>query len=160
MRESQLNTTQTDSYIMKIKSLAKLLFLVTFSLVTSVSIRAEKVKHLTAFEFKSLIFDYTKETKWDNKTQKPILIDFYATWCGPCKRVAPIIEELQDDFKGKITFYKVDVEKERELSGIFGVRSMPTFLFIPAKGRLGKSVGSMNKQAFLKAFKDIFKLEK
>lgn len=122
--------------------------------------KGAKIKHITASEFKELIFNYAKEKEWSNKTKKPILIDFYATWCGPCKRVAPVLQELQDELGEKLTIYKVNVDKERELSAVFAVRSMPTFLFIPKEGNPTKALGALSKATFLKAFKDIYGIGK
>lgn len=141
------------------KRLKNKVLLLTLFIVSVVSVEGAKIKHITASEFKKVIFDYQSETKWNNKTKKPILIDFYATWCGPCRKVAPILEKLQDRFKGELTIYKVDVDKERELASVFAIKSMPTFLFIPEKGSPAKAVGALSEQTFLKAFKDIYSIE-
>lgn len=86
---------------------------------------------LTAEQFKNEIFDYTTEKEWKYKGDNPSIIDFYADWCGPCKAIAPILEELSDDYKDKVTIYKVDTEVEQELSSVFQIRSIPSMLFIP-----------------------------
>ncbi len=86
---------------------------------------------LTADKFKEEIFDYTTEKEWKYKGDKPAIIDFYADWCGPCKMVAPILEELSDEYKDDLVIYKVDTEVERELSSVFQIRSIPSILFIP-----------------------------
>ncbi len=86
---------------------------------------------LTADKFKKEIFDYTIEKEWKYKGDKPAIIDFYADWCGPCKMVAPILEELSDDYKENLIIYKVDTEVERELASVFQIRSIPSILFIP-----------------------------
>ena len=90
---------------------------------------------LTADLFKSDIFDYTASQEWNYKDNVPAIIDFYADWCGPCKMVAPILEELSDDYAGKVKIYKVDTEVEQELSAVFGIRSIPSLLFIPTGGK-------------------------
>lgn len=92
-------------------------------------------KHLTTQEFKDLVFDYTKEQEWKYNGKLPAIIDFYADWCGPCKMVAPVLEELSSEYEGKLNIYKVDTEKEQELAAVFGIQSIPTFLFIPAEGQ-------------------------
>ncbi|MBK7410703.1 MAG: thioredoxin [Saprospirales bacterium] len=102
---------------------------------------------LTADKFKSEIFDYTVEKEWNFKGEVPAIIDFYADWCGPCKMVAPIMEELSDDYKDKLIIYKVDTEEEMELSGIFGIRSIPSILFIPVEGRPMMQAGALSKAA-------------
>lgn len=105
-------------------------------------------KKLTATEFIELVFDYTKEKEWKFKGNKPAIIDFYADWCAPCKMVAPILEQLSEEYKGKIDIYKVNTEQERELSSVFGIMSIPTFLFIPMMGVPSLEPGAFPKQAF------------
>lgn len=102
---------------------------------------------LTADKFKSDIFDYTTEKEWSFKGNVPAIIDFYADWCGPCKMVAPVLEELSDDYKDKLVIYKVDTEEEHELSSIFGIRSIPSILFIPMEGRPMMQAGALPKSA-------------
>ena len=87
--------------------------------------------NLTAEQFKSDIFDYTASKEWKYKDDVPAIIDFYADWCGPCKMVAPILDELSEEYKGKIKIYKVNTELEQELSSVFQIRSIPSMLFIP-----------------------------
>lgn len=89
---------------------------------------------LTTQKFKDEIFDYTQEREWNYKGEKPAIIDFYADWCGPCKMVAPILEELSDE-NPEIIIYKVDTEVEQELSAVFQIRSIPSILFIPKDNR-------------------------
>jgi thioredoxin len=105
-------------------------------------------KKLTNTEFIELVFDYTKEKEWKFKGNKPAIIDFYANWCAPCKMVAPILEQLSDEYKDKIDIYKVNTEQERELSAVFGIMSIPSFLFIPMEGMPSLEPGSFPKQAF------------
>ncbi len=103
---------------------------------------------LTADIFKSDIFDYSTEKEWKFKGDKPAIIDFYADWCGPCKMVAPILEELSDEYNGKVDIYKVDTEVEQELSAVFGIRSIPSLLFIPMDGQPMMQPGALPKNAF------------
>ena len=103
---------------------------------------------LTADKFKSDIFDYTTQKEWKYEGDKPAIIDFYADWCGPCKMVAPILEELSDDYAGKVDIYKVDTEVEQELSAVFGIRSIPSLLFIPMEGQPMMQPGALPKNAF------------
>jgi thioredoxin len=91
-------------------------------------------KQLTLAGFKDKVFDYENEKEWKFKGEKPAIIDFYADWCGPCKMVAPIFEELSDEIQ-EIDIYKVDTEAEQQLSAMFGIRSIPSILFIPTDGR-------------------------
>lgn len=103
---------------------------------------------LTADQFKSDIFDYTTEKEWKYKGDRPAIIDFYADWCGPCKMVAPIMEELSDTYADKVDIYKVDTEAEQELSSVFGIRSIPSILFIPMEGTPMMQAGALTKTAF------------
>lgn len=113
-----------------------------------------KVTELTAEEFKNKVMDYEKNPKeWKFKGDKPAIIDFYATWCGPCKATAPVVEEIANEYAGKIDVYKVDVDQQEELAGLFGVQSIPTILFIPKEGLPKKSVGAMMKSQFEEAIR-------
>ncbi|GGD54820.1 thioredoxin [Muriicola marianensis] len=99
---------------------------------------------LTAEQFKEEIFDYTKEKSWNYKGDKPAIIDFYADWCGPCKMVAPILEELSEEHP-EMVIYKVDTEVERELSAVFQIRSIPSMLFIPMEKQPMMQAGALPK---------------
>jgi thioredoxin 1 len=103
---------------------------------------------LTTEEFKQKVFDYTKSQDWKYEGDLPAIIDFYADWCGPCKMVAPVLEELAKEYEGKLLIYKVDTEKEEELSAVFGIRSIPTFLFIPSSGAPMIQPGAFPKTVF------------
>ena len=104
---------------------------------------------LTNQMFKDEIFDYTTEKEWNYKDTVPAIIDFYADWCGPCKMVAPILEELSETYAGKLKIYKLDTEAERELSGVFGIRSIPSILFIPVGGKPMMQVGALPKSTLI-----------
>jgi thioredoxin len=117
------------------------------------------VTHLTTETFKQKVFNYDVNKEWKYEGDKPCLIDFYADWCGPCKMVSPIIEELSNEYEGKIDFYKVDTEAERELSSVFGIQSIPSLLFVPVNEQPQMALGALPKDAFIRAFKDIFKIE-
>ena len=95
---------------------------------------ADDVTYLTTEEFKTRVFDYTQHKKWKYIGDKPCVIDFYTTWCGPCKRLAPIMEELSQTYCDQVKFYKVDTERERELAAVFRISSIPQVLYIPVKG--------------------------
>lgn len=85
---------------------------------------------LTTQDFKDKVFNYEVEKDWKYKGKIPAIIDFYANWCGPCKMVAPVLEELSKQFEGQLLIYKVNTETEQELAAVFGIQSIPTFLFI------------------------------
>ena len=105
------------------------------SLLTAMPVTAEDVRYITTEQFRERIFDYTKEKEWSYKGEKPCVIDFYTTWCGPCKRLAPIMEEMSQQYCDRVVFYKADTERERELAYVFGISSIPQVLYIPAEGK-------------------------
>ena len=117
-------------------------------------------EHLRKETFLSKVFNYEKNKDWKFEGGKPCIIDFYADWCGPCKMVAPVLEELATEFDGKIDVYKVNTEEEQELASVFGIRSIPTFLFIPVEGQPQMAMGALPKETFIKAFKDVLGVEK
>lgn len=111
---------------------------------------------LSTEKFKEDIFDYTTgEQEWKYKGDKPAIIDFYADWCGPCKAVAPILEELSNEYADDITIYKIDTEVEQELSAVFGIRSIPSILFIPVGKQPMMQAGALPK----KSLKEIIEKE-
>jgi thioredoxin len=118
------------------------------------------LEHLTKETFLSKVFDYEKNKEWKYEGTLPCVIDFYADWCGPCKMVAPVLEELAKDFEGKLNIYKVDTEEEQELAAVFGIRSIPSILFVPAEGQPQMAMGALPKDTFIKAFKDVLGVEK
>lgn len=109
-----------------------------------------KTIKLTTEDFKQKVFDYTQEQEWKYRGTLPAIIDFYADWCGPCKMVAPVLEQLAAEYAGKLLIYKVDTEKEAELSAVFGIQSIPTFLFIPVEGKPMMQPGALPKNTFKK----------
>jgi thioredoxin len=120
----------------------------------------DMVEHLTKETFLNKIFNYEKNKEWKFEGEKPCIIDFYADWCSPCKMVAPVLEELAKDFDGKLDVFKVDTEEEQELASVFGIRSIPSFLFVPAEGQPQMAMGALPKETFVKAFKDVLGVEK
>jgi thioredoxin len=109
-----------------------------------------KVVYLNTQMFIDQIFDYKTNTKqWVYKSDKPAIIDFYTDWCGPCKRVAPIMEELAAEYDGQIRIYKMNTEKEPEVAGVFGIRSIPSILFIPVNGQPTMYTGAYPKQHYI-----------
>ena len=120
----------------------------------------DMTEHLTKETFKSKVFDYEKNKEWKFEGEKPCIVDFYADWCGPCKMVAPVLEELSEDFSGKLNVYKINTEEEQELASVFGIRSIPSFLFVPVSGQPQMAMGALPKDTFIKAFKDVLGVEK
>jgi thioredoxin 1 len=116
-------------------------------------------EHLTAETFKQKVFDYETGKDWKYEGEIPCVIDFYADWCGPCKMVAPILEELSDEYAGKMFVYKVNTEEEQELAAVFGIQSIPSLLFVPKEGQPQMAMGALPKDTFKKAFREVLKVE-
>lgn len=113
------------------------------------------MEHLTKQTFQEKVFNYEQNQEWKFEGELPCIIDFYADWCQPCKMVAPVLEELSKEYKGKINIYKVNTEEEQELAGAFGIRSIPSLLFCPADGQPQMAMGALPKESFVKAIDDI-----
>lgn len=104
--------------------------------------------------FLEKIFNYEASEEWKYVGELPALIDFWAPWCGPCKAVSPLIEELSEEYKGKVNFYKINTDVEEELSGVFGIKSIPSLLFIPMSGMPKMAVGALPKEQLKQAIED------
>jgi thioredoxin 1 len=104
------------------------------------------VEDLTKSTFLTKVFDYEKNKEWKFEGELPALIDFWAPWCGPCRMVGPVIEELSKEFDGKVQFYKINTEDEQELAGAFGIQSIPSLLFIPKDRQPMMAVGALPKE--------------
>ena len=115
-------------------------------------------EHLTAETFKEKVFNYDENKDWKFEGDLPCMIDFYADWCGPCKMVAPVLEELAEEYEGKVNIYKVNTEQERELSSAFGIQSIPSLLFVPKDGQPQMAMGALPKDTFKQAIKDVLKV--
>lgn len=114
------------------------------------------ITHLTHSEFLKKVYDYeSNPNEWKFNGDKPAIVDFYATWCGPCKALGPILEDLAKEYEGKVDFYKVDIDQERELTAAFGIRSVPTLLIIPASGDPSMSAGLPSKAALKAAIEQM-----
>ena len=117
--------------------------------------KESKVKHLTYKEFLKKVWDFEKDPNtFTYKGDVPAIVDFYADWCGPCRRVAPIMEKLAEEFDGKVIIYKVNTENEEELSQAFQIRSIPTVLFIPMKGQPMMQVGALDEESYRQVIKE------
>lgn len=112
--------------------------------------------HLTKADFLTKVANYeTNPTEWKYLGDKPCIIDFYASWCGPCKTIAPILEELAKEYDGQIYIYKINTEEEQELASAFGIRSIPSILFCPMDEAPQMAQGAMPKDSFVKAIKEV-----
>ncbi|HSL89914.1 MAG TPA: thioredoxin [Ignavibacteriaceae bacterium] len=108
-------------------------------------------ENLTKQTFLEKVFNYEKNQDWKYEGDLPAVIDFWAPWCGPCKMVGPILEELSEEYKGKINVYKVNTDEEQELGGVFGIRSIPSLLFVPMEGQPKMAVGALPKESLKQA---------
>ncbi len=117
-------------------------------------------EHLNKQAFLEKVFDYEQNKEWKFEGDKPCLIDFYADWCGPCKMVAPVLEELAEEYKDEINIYKIDTEKEQELAAAFGIQSIPSLLFVPMADKPQMSMGALPKQQLEQAIKDVLGVTK
>lgn len=134
--------------------------IVFFALVSTLSAQTQKeessVTQMNKQMFLDKVFDYTTgATEWKYLGNKPCVIDFYATWCGPCRMVAPILKDLAKEYGEKIVIYKVDTDKEKELSMAMGIQSLPTIVFIPQSGQPQVIVGAADKATFKRAIDEV-----
>jgi thioredoxin 1 len=121
----------------------------------SVSAANGTVTQMTNETFKKLIFNYEANKDWKYEGTKPAIIDFYANWCGPCRQLSPLVEEIAKEYDGKILVYKVDTDQERVLAQNLGITGLPTLLFIPASGKPQMAVGALPKETLLKAVNEV-----
>lgn len=118
------------------------------------------LEHLTKETFKEKVFNWEVNKEWKYEGSVPCMIDFYADWCGPCKMVAPVLEELQKEYGNKLVIYKVNTEDQQELAGMFGIQSIPSLLFVPMEGQPQMAMGALPKSTFEQAFVDVLKVSK
>jgi thioredoxin 1 len=116
------------------------------------------MEHLTKQTFIEKVFDYENSKEWKFEGELPCIVDFYADWCGPCKMVAPILEDLAKQYAGKINIYKVDTEQEQELAAVFGIRSIPSILFIPMEGKPQMALGALPRESFVQAINSVLRV--
>ena len=108
-------------------------------------------EHLNKQTFLEKVFNYEQNKEWKFEGELPALVDFWAPWCGPCRMVGPVLEELSEEYKGKVNIYKVNTDEEQELGGVFGIRSIPSLLFIPKDGQPKMAVGALPKESLIEA---------
>lgn len=117
-------------------------------------------ENLTKASFLEKVFNYEENKEWKFEGSVPAIIDFYADWCGPCKMIAPILEQLSDEYQGKLNIYKVDTEAEQELSAAFGIRSIPSMLFCPMGEEPQMANGALPKPEMERIIADVLKVTK
>ncbi len=116
-------------------------------------------EYLTLESFKTKVFDFENNSEWTFIGDIPCVIDFYADWCGPCKQIAPVLEELSEELAGKVNVYKINTEKEPELASVFGIQSIPSLLFVPKEGQPQMAAGALPKDTILNAIDDVCKVK-
>ena len=117
-------------------------------------------ENLTKDSFLKKVFNFEENKEWKFEGVNHALIDFYADWCGPCKMLAPILEQLSEEYDGKINIYKIDTEAEQELSAAFGIRSIPSMLFCPTEGEPQMANGALPKAELERVIADVLKVKK
>ena len=143
-----------------LSTLLKLFFITSISAGSPVNAIKEgnnkvTVVYLTNDTFKQMIYNYEKNKEWKYEGTKPAIIDFYATWCPPCRQLSPLVEEIAQEYAGKIVVYKIDTDKERTLSEQLGITGLPTLLFIPLKGKPQASMGFIPKETIVKTINNV-----
>jgi len=117
------------------------------------------LEHLTVDTFKEKVFNYENNKDWKFEGSRPAIIDFYADWCGPCKVVAPLLEELQAEYGDKLDIFKVNTEEQKELSSVFGIQSIPSLLFVPTEGQPQMAMGALPKETFKQAISEVLNVK-
>ena len=118
------------------------------------------MEHLTLESFKTNVLNFEEYKEWIFVGEKPCIIDFYADWCAPCRMVAPVLEELSKEYDGKVDIYKIDTEAEQDLAALFGIRSIPSILFVPMNAQPQMAQGALPKNALEQAIKEVLAVEK
>jgi thioredoxin 1 len=108
-------------------------------------------ENLTKDTFQEKVFNYEQNKEWKFEGELPCVVDFWAPWCGPCRMVAPVIDELSKEYAGKVNFYKVNTDEEQELANVFGIRSIPSLLFVPKEGQPKMAMGALPKETMKEA---------
>jgi thioredoxin len=121
--------------------------------------RSDFVESLSKDSFLQKVFNYEQNKEWKFEGKLPCIIDFYADWCGPCKMVKPILQELAQEYQGKLNIYRVDTQAQQELAAAFGIRSIPSILFVPLNGKPQMAVGALPKKTLKEAIKEVLKIE-
>ena len=117
-------------------------------------------ENLTKETFLEKVFNFEENKDWKFEGKRPALIDFYADWCGTCKMIAPILEQLSEEYGDKLDIYKIDTEAEQELAAAFGIRSIPSMLFCPAEGQPQMANGALPKPELERIIADVLKVTK
>ncbi|WP_430814987.1 thioredoxin [Carboxylicivirga sp. RSCT41] len=118
------------------------------------------VIYLDAASFKEKVFNYETNKEWKYEGEVPAILDFYADWCGPCKMLSPVLDKIQKEYNGKVQIYKIDTDDEKELAATFGIRSLPTIVFVPLKGDPQAAMGYRSQSDLETMISEILQVEK
>jgi thioredoxin 1 len=113
---------------------------------------------LTKETFLQKVFNYEQNREWKFEGELPCIIDFYADWCGPCKMVGPVLQEIAEEYQGKLNIYQIDTDAQQELAAAFGIQSIPSILFIPLNDKPQMAVGALPKNSIKKAIDEVLKV--
>ena len=138
----------------------KIVLSLTMVFLTYFLVIAQKPEYIDETAFKQKVYDFEKNKEWKYEGKTPAIVDFYADWCGPCRYVAPFLEQLASEYGTKIKIYKVNTDNNQRVASAFNIRGIPAFLFIPATGEPKMMVGAMDKSAFEKEIKEYLKITK
>jgi thioredoxin len=116
------------------------------------------MESLTKHSFLQKVFDYEQNKEWKYEGELPCVIDFYADWCGPCKMVEPILQELSEEYQGKLNIYRINTEDQQELAAAFDIQSIPSLLFVPLNDKPQMAVGALPKNTFRKKISEILNI--
>ena len=116
------------------------------------------MESLTKETFLQKVCNYEQNKEWKFEGELPCIIDFYADWCGPCKMVGPVLKELAEEYQGKLNIYKVDTDAQQELAAAFGIRSIPSILFVPLNGKPQIAAGALPKNTLKKAISEVLNI--
>jgi thioredoxin len=117
------------------------------------------LEHLDKESFKTRVFDWETEKEWKYRGDKPAILDFYADWCGPCKMIAPVLDELSRKYEGKLEVYKINTDEEPELSSLFQISSVPTLFFVPLGEEPQFALGALPKPELERVVREVLKVE-
>ena len=116
------------------------------------------MEFLTKDSFLQKVFNYEQNKEWKFEGELPCIIDFYADWCGPCKMVEPVLQELAQEYRGKLNIYRVNTEDQQELAAAFGIQSIPSILFVPLNDKPQMAVGALPKNSIKKAISEVLNI--
>ncbi|MBK9290695.1 MAG: thiol reductase thioredoxin [Bacteroidetes bacterium] len=114
-----------------------------------------KPEYLTYDTFLEKVWNFEKNPQtWVHEGELPAIVDFYADWCAPCRRIAPIMDKIAKDYEGRLKVYKIDVDKEQRLASVFQVRSIPSILFVPVQGQPMMQAGALTEEMYIKIIEE------